>query len=279
MLGFNLLKALAQNTDRLVIGSLLGAHALGVYTFAYRAVISPVGTFVGALGSYLFPRVARLQGDRPRLRAVHRAVLMAILHVVLPGLAVLVVLAPAVVPLFGTRWAESVPLIQVLALAAVAQAIIAPVGQLMKGLGRSGWLIMWSIGFTLITALAVWIGAGWGLVGTSLGYVIAHGIGLPVILIIGWRLTGLRVRDLLEVGWRSALAATALGVCLKAISPYALSWSPQALAAGALVMGTIYLVALARLHPEFAALATQELRKLRVSGEKTATMAGMPPRG
>ena len=55
ILGFNLFKAFAQNVDRMIIGRLLGVHALGVYSFASRSVIYPVTTFVGALGAYLFP--------------------------------------------------------------------------------------------------------------------------------------------------------------------------------------------------------------------------------
>ena len=55
MLGFNLFKAFAQNVDRMIIGRLLGVHALGVYSFASRSVIYPVTTFVGALRGLSFP--------------------------------------------------------------------------------------------------------------------------------------------------------------------------------------------------------------------------------
>jgi O-antigen/teichoic acid export membrane protein len=272
MLGFNLLKALGQNTDRLILGPLLGVHALGLYTLATRAVIFPVTTFVGAVGNYMFPKVARVQAHRLQVRAVYRAVLIAILNVILPGLAALAILAPAVVPLLGSRWSGAVPIVQVLTIAALAQAVIAPVGQLMKGLGRPGWLIVWSIGFTLLTAVALWIGAAWGLIGASIAFAIVHAAALPLVLVIGWRLSGLGLVDLFKLSWRPAAGAVALAAGLAIVSHFVAGHSPPALAVGALAAGAVYLMALARLSPEFTGLAVRELRKLRPSREEPAAV-------
>lgn len=272
ILGFNLLKAVAQNTDRFIIGLVLGVHSAGVYTFASRAVIFPVTTLVGAIGTYLFPRISRVQGDSAAVRSVYRAVLIAILNVVLPALAAVAVLAPVFVPLLGQRWVEAVRIIQLLTLAALAQAVIAPVGQLMKGLGRPEWLVRWSVGFTLVTAVALGIGSKWGLPGTSFAYVLVHLASLPVILLIGRRLTGVGVTELLQVAWRPAGAAIALALGLRLLTRYTAGWNPIALAVATALIGVAFVVALIRLSPEFAGLAARELRKL-------TTVAGPARRG
>ena len=279
VLEFNLFKAFAQNIDRLIIGPLLGVHALGLYTFASKVAIFPVTIFVGALGAYLFPRVARIQGDRAGVRDLYRKVMIAVLNVVLPGLAVLFVLAPAVVPVLGERWSGAAPVIQILALAALAQAVIGPVGQLMKGLGRPGWLVIWSIGFAAVTGAALWAGARWGLVGTSAGYVAAHIAALPVILWIGWRLTGLGPLRLFAISWRPLLAAAALAMVLGLIVRHTGAWSRPALVAGTLLGGATYLLVLARLNPEFTALVVREIEKLRPAAEEPASVAGPTPLG
>ena len=270
--GFNLLKAVAQNADRFIIGSVLGVHAVGVYTFASRAVLFPVTTLVGAMGAYLFPRVSRVQGDRAAVRAVYRAVLIAVLNIVLPGLAAVVILAPVFVPLLGAEWAEAVPIMQLLTVAALAQALIAPVGQLMKGLGRPRWLVRWSIGLTAVTALALWIGSGSGLLGTSLAYVLVHAAALPVILVLAWHLTGVGPVDLLHIAWRPAIAAACLAVALSVLSRFTADWSGLALSITGMLVVIGYLVALTRLSPEFIGLARRELRKL-------TTVAGAAPQG
>jgi polysaccharide transporter, PST family len=275
MLAFNLFKAFAQNTDRLLIGPILGVRALGLYTLAFRAVIYPVTTFVGALGAYLFPRIARLQADQRAVRAVYRAVLVGTFNLVVPTLVAVAILAPAIVPLLGDRWHEAIPIIQILAFAALAQALMAPVGQIMKGLGHPGWLIGWSVGLTLLTAAALWVGARWGLSGASVGFTMAHLAALPVIFLIGRRLTGLGMADLVSVSWRPLLATGALATALILFSPFLGSWNPWVVVAAALVVGPICLFGLAQVNPEFKGVAARELRKLRLAPEEPPAVA--PP--
>ncbi|HVJ99799.1 MAG TPA: lipopolysaccharide biosynthesis protein [Gemmatimonadales bacterium] len=279
ILGFNLFKAFAQNVDRMIIGRLLGVHALGVYSFASRSVIYPVTTFVGALGAYLFPRIARLQADAMRVKAIYRAVLIAVLNVILPLMASIVAVAPSVIPILGKQWNEAIPLIQILALAALAQAIISPVGQVMKGLGRPGWLVIWSVGQTLAVALAMIIGAAGGLRGASIAYVVVHALALPTSLVIGWRLTGLGAAELARIAWRPMVSAAALGLALSLAARYTAAWSRPTVVIGALVLGMLYFAVAARLNPEFVRLAGRELGKLRFRGEKAVSVVGMPPRG
>jgi O-antigen/teichoic acid export membrane protein len=273
MLAFNLFKGFVQNTDRLIIGRLLGVHALGLYTLASRAVIYPVTTFIGALGAYLFPRMSRLQGDRAAVRGLYRAVLVGIFNFVLPVLVAAAVLAPVVVPLLGARWREAIPIIQLLTVAGLAQAVMSPIGQLMKALDRLGWLIWWSVGLTAVTALGLGIGSRWGLPGTSIGYGVAHCLAVPVILVIGWRLTGLGPKELLDVAWRPCLTTGALVAALLVLSRYSSAGTPWVLALGTTLCALVYVFALSRVNWEFRGLVARELGKLRPRRERPATIA------
>jgi O-antigen/teichoic acid export membrane protein len=279
MLGFNLFKAFAQNTDRLIIGPLLGVQALGVYTLAFRAVIYPVTTFVGALGGYLFPKVARLQSDRPAVRAVYRGVLVGILNLVLPSLVALAILTPAIIPLLGARWHEAIPVIQLLTIAGLAQALMAPVGQIMKGLGRPGWLIWWSVALTLVTSITLWVGTSWGLAGATIAYSLAHLAALPAIFLIGWRLTGLGLAEIASVAWRPMLATASLAGVLVLFLRHTIQWGPWAMLAGGLVIGSVYLVITGIVNPEFKGLVAREILKLRIAGEDSASVARPVSRG
>lgn len=275
MLAFNLFKALVQNVDRLIIGRFLGVHPLGLYTLASRAVIYPVTTLVGALGAYLFPRVSRLQADIAAVRSVYRAVIVGILNLVVPALVAVAVLAPAIVTLLGERWREAVPIIQVLTIAGFAQALMSPIGQLMKALDRLRLLIAWSVGFTVLTSLALWIGTDWGLTGTSIAYVVAHCLALPVILMIGWRLTGLGIKDLVAVSWRPALATSALIAALLLLARYKSTWNSWTFALGAVLVGLLYVFGLAHFNYELRVLVGRELRKLRPARKQAEAIA--PP--
>jgi PST family polysaccharide transporter len=274
MLGFNLFKAFAQNVDRLIIGPLLGVQALGVYTLAFRAVIYPVTTFVGAVGGYLFPKVARLQSDRPAVASVYRSVLVGIFNLVLPALVALAILTPALIPLLGTRWHDAIPVIQVLTIAGLAQALMAPVGQIMKGLGRPGWLIWWSVALTLVTCITLLIGARWGLTGATLAYSL-----VPVIFVIGRRLTGLGLLEIGKVAWRPAVTTALLAASLGLLVRYTGQWSAWVTLVSALVIGSVYLVTTGMANPEFKGLVAREILKLRLAREEAASVARPVSRG
>lgn len=273
MLTFNLFKAFAQNMDRLIIGPVLGARALGLYTLAFRVVIYPVASLVGALGAYLFPKVARLQADPVRVRAVYRAVLVGTLNLVVPPLVAAAVLAPAIVPVLGDRWRDAIPVMQILVVVAVAQALMAPVGQFMKGLGRPGWLIWWSVGLTLVIGIALAIGARWGLSGAAVGFASAHLAALPIIFLIGYRLTGLGVTEVVSVAWKPLIATAALAALLVLGAPYLVRLNPWTVLAGAVILGPLYLLASAQVNAELKGLVAREFRRALLTAEEPVAVA------
>lgn len=191
---FNIFKFASQNIDKILIGYLLGATALGVYTFAYKLVVFPAVNIVGAVGVYLFPKLSRIQGNSTLIQTSYLLILKAISAIILPSMILVALLAPTLVPLvFGQKWVLAIPIMQILAIVAVMQALISPVGQLMKALNRPDWLLWWSIGFTIITAISIAIGSYWGMTGISLGLVIIHVIGLVIIFNIIVKLTSINL--------------------------------------------------------------------------------------
>ena len=189
---FNLFKFASQNIDKILIGYLLGATALGIYTFAYKLVVFPAVNVVGAVGIYLFPKLSRIQGNSTLIQNSYLLILKAISAIILPAMILVALLVPTVVPLlFGEKWVSAIPIMQILAIVAVMQAVISPVGQLMKALNRPDWLLWWSIGFTIITAVSITIGSYWGMTGISLGLLIIHAIGIIVISQIIVKLTSI----------------------------------------------------------------------------------------
>jgi hypothetical protein len=123
------------------------------------------------------------------------------------------------------------------------------------------------------------VGTAWGLVGASVAYVVAHVTALPVILWVGRRLTGLGPVELARILWLPAAGSAVLAAGLALAARYTGDWGRPALAVAALLAGAVYLTALARLNPEFAALVVKELRKLRGVTKEPATVASPPPQG
>ena len=62
LFAFNLVKYLTQNLDKLLVSVLAGPVVLGLYNLAQKITLIPVQNFAGAVGNWLFPRLARFQG-------------------------------------------------------------------------------------------------------------------------------------------------------------------------------------------------------------------------
>lgn len=245
---FGVLKQGLQNMDKLIVGATLGPVALGVYTFAYRLIIAPTTSLSGAVGAFLFPEFARLQEDPRQVRHTYLLVVRTLLSVVLPVLAIVALVAPILIPgIFGTDWTPAVPLVQLFAIVAVLQTIISPSGQLMKALNRPNWLLAWSIGFALITVLAIGIGSRWNTIGMGLGLVIAHVIGIPIIFQINWRLINVSLLMMCKALLPASLASVALSIWIWGVVQIGMPHAMWSAALGVSAGMLIYLGLLARL--------------------------------
>ena len=245
---FGCVKQVVQNIDKVLIGATLGPVALGLYTFAYRLVVLPVSSFVGAVGAYLFPKFAHMQRDTDGLRGGYLLVIRTLMSLLAPALAALILVAPVVVPaIFGQQWAGAVPTLQLLAVVALLQAVISPAGQLMKALDRPGWLVGWSVGFSAITALSLGVGSRWGITGVGLGLILAHIAGLPIIQAIVRRLIGLSAVEMLAAVAPACLASLALSALIWAAMAASINPATIGVALGLAVGALAYVALLAAL--------------------------------
>jgi len=265
ILGFNLFKALAQNVDRLVIGRLLGTTPVGYYTLAVRLVLQPIGVVVGALGVYLFARVARVQGDRPRAQLEYRRVFRLAVAATAPVAAGAVTVGPPLVGwLLGPAWSPVAPVLAWLGIVALCRALFSPAGQVLKALGRPDWMLGWSVAITGLTIAAVYAGAPWGLPGVAAGVGIAHVVGVPVILTIVHRLGGLSASEHAIAGAGALAAGTALAALLLPFS-WLLGHAPALLAVVTVTATIAYAAAVIRLQPDLASAIRGRLVRLPIA--------------
>jgi len=262
ILGFNLFKALAQNVDRLVVGRLLGTASVGYYTLAVRLVLQPIGVVVGALGVYLFPRVARVQDDRPRAQSEYRRVFRLAIAATVPISAGAVTVGPALVSwLLGPAWDPVAPVLAWLGIVGLCRALFSPAGQVLKALGRPDWMLGWSVVITGLTIAAVYAGAPWGLPGVAAGVAVAHAAGVPVILTMVHRLGGLSAWEHARAGAGTMAAGVALAALLLTIS-WLLGDAPGLLAVATVASGIAYAAAVVRIQPDLANAIRDRLVRL-----------------
>jgi PST family polysaccharide transporter len=147
----------AQNVDYIFISREIGTAAVGIYTVAFRLPELAVLAVPLVVGQALISAYVRLRDQPEALAEALARTMRSVATVTVPiGVGLALVAYPLIEVLFGSRWAEAAPLLQVLAPATVLMALAFPVGDLLKAIGRPGMLnVMVFVRFA-VAVLALW---------------------------------------------------------------------------------------------------------------------------
>lgn len=202
VLGFKLLRFADRRVDNLMVGSLLGATALGFYVVAYRLLNLIINITTSVIGSVAFPVFSRIQSEPEQVRKAYYKAVRQISVISFPAFIGILVVAPQVTRLiFGSQWDASIPVMQVLAIAGLAQSVLFVNGVVLKSLGRPGWrLVIMAVSVTLLV-VAFAVAVQWGIVAVAWALVAVTFGMAPVWLVATNRLVGLSFRRYLaQVG-------------------------------------------------------------------------------
>jgi O-antigen/teichoic acid export membrane protein len=152
-----------RNADNAIVARFFGAHAIGLYSFAYILFIRPVNIISGSVGSVLISTLSHVRQDRERLDAAVVRAGVSVARIAFPVFIGGALVAPLAIPwIFGERWIPAVPLVQVFFAFGSVQAVAALVGPIWISLGKSTLLFRWSLAGNAAMVLAFAAGAALG---------------------------------------------------------------------------------------------------------------------
>lgn len=262
---------LYMNADKLIIGKLLGAHAVGVYDVSRSLSNLPTSQIAGVATNIASPVYARLQGDRQALRGAMVRLVRGVTYLALPVLGGMAVLAdPLIRTLLGNGWGEAVWPLRALCLAEMVACVANLQTQLLISSGQVRRLVRYNLLCALVMpcalALGAWLG---GLVGVALAWALAY----PVVYV--WLLREVLVQCELPLAhFARALAKPVTGTLWMCAAVLALQLgmhvdhAPLALALGIAVGALTYLGHVAYLDSAGLAEIRQVLADLGVSPGK-----------
>src|SRR5690606_16214872 len=107
----------ASQGDYMIVGRLLGAGALGVYSRAYQLMAMPATNLAVGLQAVIFPGMSQLKADLYHLRRLYFTSIAAVTFLCAPFIAAFIILAREIVlVLLGPDWLETIVPLQILAL-------------------------------------------------------------------------------------------------------------------------------------------------------------------
>jgi PST family polysaccharide transporter len=243
--------ALSMETDRLIVGRLLGITAAGLYDMTQRVGVLPTRELLSPLQRLLLPAFSQLIHDTTRLRRAVCESINVLASLSLPAAFGFALVAGDFVPLFlGRQWTPIVPLLVVLVPYLGLRSTLSVTLPCVLALGDTRLLFRVSAAYALVhvpvfiagTALFGLDGAIWSIVAAGLFYTYLNAWMLRTTL-------GIRAGEIL-LQMRRPLAATALmvasigglvGLTRLAFVPASGSWG--SLAARVLVGGAVFAAA------------------------------------
>jgi O-antigen/teichoic acid export membrane protein len=158
--------------DTILIGKLLGVESLGIYTIAKELIMKPASIINPILTRVAFPTMSKIQDDVPRLKDVYLKMINFIASINFPIYVAIIILAPELINLlFGEKWMDAVPLVQLLSIFGAIRSTGNPIGSLLLARGRADLGFWWNFGLFFFLPLSILFYSQWGLMGIAWGLV------------------------------------------------------------------------------------------------------------
>lgn len=148
-----LLTAGTENADYLILGLIAPTAAVGFYYFAFMQSTQIVWMFCLSLCRVLVPSLSTLKDDPAKqVNAYLRGVGLVGLAIAPLCVMQAALAGPLLRLLFGDKWLESIPLLQLLSLSVLSSVITWPIVSLIMAQGRYGLrLVITGIGLAVFT--------------------------------------------------------------------------------------------------------------------------------
>ena len=211
----NIIGAVTDRMEHFIVGKLIGAHTLGVYSLADDLSRLPMTLLQWPIGVSLYPGFAKVADNAARLAAMFRDGVALITMLTLPFAAGIFVTADSMVRLaFGSNWLEAIPLVQIISLASIAHIPSALANSIFLATNRPQ-IVAWVQAMRLVVGLPLML---WGAISAG-----AHGLAWAVVAtaaivsLIRFTMV-LRVLELLRLGevnatiWRTVAASAIMAV-------------------------------------------------------------------
>lgn len=188
-----------NNADRIVLGRLIDAHAVGIYVTGHTLATTP-NLMLAQTQPVFFAAGAKLQSDTDRLRRAYLSVIATLWVVVAPMFAILALVAQDLVDLlYGPGWSSAGTVLAILAVSMPAYATFGMSTPILWNTGRSHYESALQLP---ILVIAVFVFYNWA----------SHGV-----VVVAFTAAGVFVGRAIAV---TPVACRQLGVRLGDLSPY-----------------------------------------------------------
>jgi PST family polysaccharide transporter len=181
VLGYKLVEFFNQRTDSIIIGYFFGEVILGYYAISHRILEVMSQLLIGTLNQVALPTLSRLQDNSQKfIEAFYRVTQFTSL-IAFPVFFAVIILSPdLVVSLFGQKWTNAIPILQIIPLVGILRAITAFQRSTFVALGKP--VLQFKLGFlnAILNIIACLIAVQWGILAVATAYVLSDYLVFPL---------------------------------------------------------------------------------------------------
>jgi len=195
--GFNFINYWARRSDDLLVGRFIGAESLGIYSRAYSLMLLPITHVIGLVSNVIFPAFSSIQEDKNRIKNIYLNVIQVLSFITFPMMIGLIAAAENfILGIFGTKWADVIPVIQILAIIGVTQTLVNPTGWIYTSQGKTKLMFWWGLFASTGVIIAIVIGVIIGSIySVAMAYLIINLILIYPAIAIPCKLIDLKFRE------------------------------------------------------------------------------------
>jgi O-antigen/teichoic acid export membrane protein len=199
----------------ILVGYFLGVTAVGYLNVGQRVVDTLHDMLAGAAYNLVLPMFSRLQANRPAMARAYDTATEFTGLLVQPLFGGVAICAASIVPLFlGQTWISAIPVIQILAIAAMFQFPLWFADAVIIALGRPGYIFIASLlglGFVILSFVAF---PPADVTSATVMWTCRILVMAPILLSLTNRLLGESPIDLLQRLWAPTLATLTMTMVL-----------------------------------------------------------------
>ena len=223
LVGFEMLNYWVRNLDNLLIGRYISSAALGIYTRAYSLMLLPITQITTVISKVMFPALSAIQDDKAKVKQIYLRAINMISFITFPLMIGLFVVSDYfIVTVYGSKWQEVIPILQLLCFVGLSQSVTSSVGWIFNSQGKTNIQLRWGIFSSVFRCISFIVGLKWGVQGIALAYLLGTIILAPISMILAGRIIDLSLPEIIKKLTPNFLMAGAMGVCvffLKTIIP------------------------------------------------------------
>jgi O-antigen/teichoic acid export membrane protein len=216
----NILTYARDRSDSLIVGKILGAATLGLYTVAHEIATMATSELVAPIRRALLPGYAKLAHDVGALRESFISGFALIMMIASPVAIGMGLVADPLVRLFlGDQWLAAIPMLQVLAIFGLLQISSSNIGPVFLALGRPR-LVMIVTGLTVGIGIPLTIYATlrWGVTGTIWSLIATNVCAAIAWIVLAVRVIELSLSALFAAVWRTFAALAMMILIVRLVS-------------------------------------------------------------